>query len=127
MQQRVSIIRAVLSGAKTILLDEPFSNSDFVMRRALQKDVSRFVGEESLIAILVTHDLDEAIRIADKVIVLSERPSHVKGVVSIPISREERLNANANVLQEMADYVERLEEIFLPAPTATMFHQGKDV
>jgi NitT/TauT family transport system ATP-binding protein len=112
MQQRVSIIRAVLSGAKTILLDEPFSNSDFIMRRALQEELSRLVTDESLVAIMVTHDLEEAVRIADRLFVLSDRPARVNETFEIAMPRNERLKGSASVIREMANYVERLESAF---------------
>ena len=91
MQQRVSIVRAVLSGAKIILFDEPFSNSDFIMRRELQREISRLVAEENLIAILVTHDVEDAVRVADKIIVLTQRPARVNSEIEIPIPRDQRL------------------------------------
>lgn len=115
MQQRVSIIRAVLSGAKVILLDEPFSNSDFLVRQELQREVSRLVDEEQLVAILVTHDIEEAVRIADKVIVLTHRPARVKAEIEIPVPRAERLVEGAASVQLIAPYLERVWEV-LKAP-----------
>lgn len=112
MQQRASIIRAVLSDAKIILLDEPFSNSDFLMRRDLQRDLSRIVSKEKLTAILVTHDIEEAVRVGDKIVILSPRPATVKAEIEIPIPREERLKTGAVVMIELRKYVEQLENIF---------------
>ena len=112
MQQRVSIIRAVLSGAKVILLDEPFSNSDFIMRRELQRELSRLVDEEQLIAILVTHDVEDAIRIGDKIIVLTQRPARVKTEIEIPIPRTERLRGGASIVRDLSDYIDRVEAEF---------------
>jgi NitT/TauT family transport system ATP-binding protein len=119
MQQRASMIRAVLSGTKVMLLDEPFSNTDFVMRRELQKELSRLVADERLIAILVTHDIEEAVRIGDKVIVLSERPARVKAEIKIPIPREDRIKGSATVMQEVALYVERVERAFVSEAVPT--------
>lgn len=116
MQQRLSIIRAVLSGAKTVLLDEPFSNSDFLIQRELQFQLSHLVTNEQLIAIMVTHDIEEAVRIGDKVIVLTERPARVKAEVEIPIPREQRVNGGASVMKELATYVEMVEHIFGAPP-----------
>ena len=113
MQQRVSIVRAVLSGAKIILLDEPFSNSDFIMRRELQGEISRLVLEERLIAILVTHDIEEAVRIGDKVVVLTQRPARVSAEIDIPIPREERLHGGAKSIEALAPYLDRVERVFL--------------
>lgn len=119
MQQRVSIIRAVVSGAKIMLLDEPFSNTDFVMRRELQIELSRLVSEEQLIAILVTHDIEEAVRIGDKVIVLSQRPARVKSEIEIPMSREERLKNTGALIQYLATFVERVENVFRSSSSET--------
>src|ERR1700722_3759238 len=55
MQQRVAIIRALVSGAKILLLDEPFSSSDFSARRVLQRDISEAVEQDGFTAVLVTH------------------------------------------------------------------------
>jgi ABC-type nitrate/sulfonate/bicarbonate transport system ATPase subunit len=118
MQQRVSIIRGVLSGAKIMLLDEPFSNSDFLMRRELQSELSRLVDQEQLIAVLVTHDVEEAVRIGDKIIVLSPRPARVKGEIVIPISRIERLRGGTAVIRELSDYVNRVEAKFVSVETS---------
>lgn len=113
MQQRVSIVRAVLSGAKIILLDEPFSNSDFIMRRELQREISRLVSEEQLIAVLVTHDIEEAVRIGDKVVVLTPRPARVSTEIDIPIPRDARLNGGARSIEVLAPYLERVEGVFV--------------
>lgn len=106
MRQRVSMVRAALSGAKIMLLDEPFAHSDFLMRHALQRELSRLVVDEGLIAILVTHDIEEAIRIGDKVVILSERPAQIKFAMEIPISRDERLLNKSAVINDIAPYIE---------------------
>lgn len=92
MQQRVALIRAVLAKSKILLLDEPFSSSDYQMRRSLQFDLSTIVNEEEIIAVMVTHDINEAVRLGDQIIILGGRPSTVKHVLSIDIPRNERLN-----------------------------------
>lgn len=112
MQQRVSIVRAVLSGSKIILLDEPFSNTDFVLRRELHRELSRLVVDEQLIAILVTHDIEEAVRIGNKVVVLSERPALVRAEIEVPLSREDRIKGGASLMKQLASYVEQVEAIF---------------
>lgn len=112
MQQRVSIIRAVISGAKIILLDEPFSNSDFLMRRDLHRALSRLVSDEQLTAVMVTHDIEEAARIGDKVIVLTKRPATIKGEINISVPREERIDGRASSVDTLASYVDRIEQVF---------------
>jgi ABC-type nitrate/sulfonate/bicarbonate transport system ATPase subunit len=65
-----------------------------------------------LIAVLVTHDIEEAVRIGDKVVVLSQRPARVKAEIEIPIPREARIKGGAMVMQELASYVEQVEKVF---------------
>lgn len=118
MQQRVALLRALLSGAKVMLLDEPYTSSDFVLRRQLQLELSEAVDTRKLIAILVTHNLGEAVRLADKVVVLSERPAEVLEAFSIPIPRSARINGEADAIQRMAAYHLRLERAVLKSKPA---------
>lgn len=112
MQQRVSIIRAVLSGSKIILLDEPFSNSDFIMRRELQEELSRLVTENQLTAILVTHDIEEAVKIGDKITVLTPRPATVRDEIRIDTPRARRLKGGARSMKDLIHYIEKIESVF---------------
>jgi NitT/TauT family transport system ATP-binding protein len=112
MQQRVALVRAALSGASILLLDEPFSNSDFLTRRALQADLLDIVRNEHVTAVLVTHDLDEAIRVGDRVIVFSQRPARVLLELTIEIPREQRLDDFAPGVLE--PYLLRVLEAFNP-------------
>jgi len=115
MQQRVSIIRAALSGAKVLLLDEPFSNSDFLFRLELQREVSRLVEEENLAAVLVTHDIEDAVRVSDKVIVLTNRPAKVKGELSITVPRSQRLSDDPSSVRLIAPYLEHIWKLLKSA------------
>ncbi len=111
MQQRVSFIRAVLSGANILLLDEPYSNSDYKLRKELQENLSDFVGKESLVAILVTHDVLEAVRLGDQIVILSNRPASVADSFSIPIPRTERMQSNQLLPANLLQYVERINNL----------------
>lgn len=93
MQQRVSLIRMVLFGAELFLLDEAFSRMDYFLRRALYRDLNTLVEEQHATAVLVTHDIEEAVLLGDKVIVLSHRPAQVLSEISIPVNRSERVNS----------------------------------
>ncbi|MEW6121784.1 MAG: ABC transporter ATP-binding protein [Pseudomonadota bacterium] len=88
MRQRVAIMRTLAFDPKVILLDEPFSALDFQTRLLLQADVTRIIGERGKSAILVTHDIGEAIAMADRVLVLSLRPATVRAVHEIRLPRE---------------------------------------
>ena len=79
MRQRVALIRTLAAGPQTLLLDEPFSALDDQTRLAVCDDVHAIIKSEKKTALLVTHDISEAIALSDKVIVLSSRPARVVG------------------------------------------------
>ena len=82
-RQRVAIIRTLVLKPKILLLDEPFSALDFQTRLGVCDDVSNIISSERKTAVLVTHDLSEAISMADRVVVLSPRPAKVKKIFDI--------------------------------------------
>ncbi len=79
MRQRVALIRTLAAQPQTLLLDEPFSALDYQTRLAVCDDVQGIIKGEKKTALLVTHDISEAIALSDKVIVLSARPARVVG------------------------------------------------
>lgn len=85
MRQRVAFMRTLALDPKAILLDEPFSALDFQTRLILQGDVKRIIREQHKAAILVTHDIGEAIAMSDRVLVLSRRPGTVKAIHDIDL------------------------------------------
>ena len=80
MKQRVALIRTLALNPQLLLLDEPFSAIDFQNRLKLCDDVSNIIKQEGKTAILVTHDIGEAISMSNKVIVLSKRPATIKNI-----------------------------------------------
>lgn len=80
MRQRVALIRTLALKPDILLLDEPFSALDFQNRLLVCDDVARIIKCEKKTAVLVTHDLNEAISMADKIFVLSPRPAKVKNI-----------------------------------------------
>ncbi len=78
MRQRAALIRTLASKPKLLLLDEPFSALDYQTRLSVCDDVYKVIRTEQKTAILVTHDISEAISLADKIIVLTQRPAKVK-------------------------------------------------
>lgn len=78
MRQRAALIRTLSSKPDLLLLDEPFSALDYQTRLKVSDDVYKVIKSERKTAILVTHDISEAISLADKIIVLSKRPARVK-------------------------------------------------
>ena len=83
MRQRVALIRTLVLEPDLLLLDEPFSALDYQTRLSVGDDIGQIIRNENRTAILVTHDLAEAISLGDKVIVLSKRPASVKSIVPI--------------------------------------------
>ena len=77
MRQRVSLIRTLMINPDILLLDEPFSALDSQTRIKISNDVYKIIKKEKLTAILVTHDINEAISLADRIIILSKRPAKV--------------------------------------------------
>lgn len=88
MRQRVALIRTLILEPDLLLLDEPFSALDYQTRLAVGDDIGQIIRRENRTAILVTHDLAEAISLGDRVIVLSERPASVKTIVPIAFPAE---------------------------------------
>jgi NitT/TauT family transport system ATP-binding protein len=78
MRQRVALIRTLVMQPDILLLDEPFSALDYQTRLSLADEISAILREQGKTVVLVTHDISEAISMADRVIVLSRRPSTVK-------------------------------------------------
>lgn len=88
MRQRVALIRTLALRPKLILLDEPFSALDFQTRLTVAEDVRRIIREEGITAILVTHDISEAIALCDRIAVLSARPATVKRIFENTIEKD---------------------------------------
>lgn len=88
MRQRIALIRTIATKPNILLLDEPFSALDYQTRIKVSDDIYNIIKSEKLTAILVTHDISEAISMADRVIVLSKRPAKVKKVYQIKINSD---------------------------------------
>ena len=80
MRQRCALIRTLAAQPKVLLLDEPFSALDYQTRLAVSADIYRIIRQEGKTALLVTHDISEAVSMSDRVVVLSRRPAVVKAV-----------------------------------------------
>ena len=102
MRQRVALIRTLVLNPQILLLDEPFSALDFQTRLSVCDDVSNIIRSECKTAILVTHDISEAISMADRVVVLSKRPATVKKIFKIDLKGttplEKRNDSNFSIL-----------------------------
>jgi NitT/TauT family transport system ATP-binding protein len=95
MRQRVGIARALAVRPAILLMDEPLSALDSQTRELLMEDFIRLLADGTMGSAYVTHNLEEAVRLADRIVVLSRRPGRVREVVSIPLTRAERGDINA--------------------------------
>jgi ABC-type nitrate/sulfonate/bicarbonate transport system ATPase subunit len=87
LARRAALARAFAVRPTLLLLDEPFVSLDAPLARQLQGDLARLVESRRMIAVLVTHDVDEAIALADRIFVLSPRPAHVVGEIAVKTPR----------------------------------------
>lgn len=83
MRQRIALIRTLATDPSILLLDEPFSALDYQTRLKVSNDIYQIIKDEKVAALLVTHDIGEAIAMADRVIVLSHRPAKLKKIINI--------------------------------------------
>ena len=96
MKQRVALIRTLATNPDILLLDEPFSALDYQTRLSVENDIYNIIKEENKTAIMVTHDISEAISMACKVIVLTNRPAKVKNVYDICLDDKKDPISNRN-------------------------------
>jgi NitT/TauT family transport system ATP-binding protein len=87
MRQRVELARALAGDSDILLLDEPFSSLDYLTRLRMRQEVARILHERPRTVVLVTHDIEEAAQLADRVIVLSERPAQIRSEMSLATPR----------------------------------------
>jgi ABC-type nitrate/sulfonate/bicarbonate transport system ATPase subunit len=87
MRQRVSLARALVTNPRILFLDEPMTGLDVRTREELQDEIIRIWSQERKSLLWVTHDPQEAVYLADRVIVLSGRPGNIKEVITIPLPR----------------------------------------
>lgn len=86
MRQRVALIRTLATKPDLIFMDEPFSALDYQTRLSVSDDVYNIIKKENKTAIMVTHDIAEAISMANEVIILSKRPSTIKKIIKIELT-----------------------------------------
>ena len=105
MRQRVGIARALAVKPAMLLMDEPLSALDSQTRELLMEDFIGLLADGTMGAIYVTHNLEEAVRLADRIVVLSRRPGRIREVVTMPLSRSQRgdLAAREQLLQMQTD------------------------
>lgn len=107
MKQRVALIRTLALNPDILLLDEPFSALDYQTRLAVSDDVYKIIKQEKKTAIMITHDIAEAISLADRVIVLSKRPGRIKAIYDIKLTNKST-PINNRKAKEFSEYYELL-------------------
>ena len=104
MRQRAALIRTLALNPSLLLLDEPFSALDFQTRLSVCDDVTGILRARKKTAILVTHDLSEAVSVADRVIVLSKRPARIRRILPLRFEQPELSPFERRSAPEFRDY-----------------------
>jgi sulfonate transport system ATP-binding protein len=119
MAQRSAIARALVNRPRILLLDEPFGALDALTRGRLQLELQRIWQQERVTTILVTHDVEEAVLLGDRVVVMEPRPGRIRRIVPVPVAR--RRDRNDLVLKDIEREVaaeirgDALESVAAPA------------
>lgn len=109
MRQRAALIRTLATCPDILLLDEPFSALDYQTRLMVSDDIYQIIKQEKKEAILVTHDISEAISMCDRISVLSDRPAHVKKTYEITLTGiTERTPLSSRKAPEFREYFDKL-------------------
>ena len=110
MKQRVGIARALATEPTILLADEPFAAIDAMTREAMQSELERIVMKTRQTVVFITHSIDEAITLGDRIAVISRRPGRIKEVVEVNLPRP-RFDGDVKSLPEYAEIRERIWDL----------------
>ena len=108
MRQRVALIRTLAIKPKILLLDEAFSALDYQTRIKVTVDIYQILKAENITTIMVTHDISEAISMADRIVVLTQRPGSIKDIHEIDFKLEDRTPLNCRKTSYFSEYFNTL-------------------
>lgn len=108
MRQRVALIRTLAIKPKILLLDEAFSALDYQTRLMVTEDIYKILKNEGITALMVTHDISEAISMSDKIIVLTHRPATIKAIHKIDFEIENRTPLNCRQSPKFSKYFDMM-------------------
>ncbi len=107
MRQRVGIARALVSEPEILLMDEPFAAIDAMTREGMQAELERIIAKTGQTVIFITHSIDEAIQLADRVVVVSQRPGRVREIVEVDLPRR-RFDGQTKTMPEFTELREHV-------------------
>ena len=119
MKQRVEIARALAANPDIIYMDEPFGALDFITRLKMRSDLTRIWQSEGKTILFVTHDIEEAVQLADRVLVMSQRPATIQTVIPVELPRPRDLDAPG--------YLETRDRIFTAMGMSLRIGENVDV
>ena len=108
MRQRAALIRTLAIKPKILLLDEAFSALDYQTRIMVTQDIYEILKNEKISALIVTHDISEAISMSDRVVILSNRPAVVKDILTIDFEIENRTPINTRESPKFSKYFDTI-------------------
>ncbi len=105
MRQRVALARTLVNDPQVLLLDEPFAALDFQTKLVIESDTAQLVRSQRRSVLLITHDIEEAVSLSDRVIVLSRRPTRIRSVYDVELGADRTDMMAARDSHNFTDYV----------------------
>ena len=106
MKKRLALARALAVESKFIIMDEPFASQDYRIKKKLYQDLLDIASKKNVAILLITHDLDEALGLSDRIVVMGGTPANIKGEFKIPFSEIKDLN-----IEEMDEYIKLKKQL----------------